>query len=76
MGKTEVNGDKANPLFEWLKAEKPGLMGMKRVKWNFEKWLVGRDGKVVDRWASTKKPEALESVILKELEKKDVKADL
>jgi glutathione peroxidase-family protein len=41
MGKTDVNGDKANPLFEWLKNEKPGLLGMKRVKWNFEKWLVG-----------------------------------
>jgi len=38
MGKTDVNGDKANPLFEWLKTEQPGLLGMKRVKWNFEKW--------------------------------------
>jgi hypothetical protein len=38
MGKTDVNGDKANPLFEWLKNEQPGLLGMKRVKWNFEKW--------------------------------------
>jgi glutathione peroxidase len=57
MGKTDVNGDKANPLFEWLKEEKPGLLGMKRVKWNFEKWLVGKDGKVRGRWASTTKPE-------------------
>lgn len=57
MGKTDVNGDKANPLFEWLKEEKPGLLGMKRVKWNFEKWLVGKDGKVKGRWASTTKPE-------------------
>jgi glutathione peroxidase len=67
MGKTDVNGDKANPLFEWLKEEKPGLLGMKRVKWNFEKWLVGRDGKVKGRWASTTKPEALEKPILEEL---------
>ncbi|CZR59329.1 probable HYR1-glutathione peroxidase [Phialocephala subalpina] len=67
MGKTDVNGDKANPLFEWLKEEKPGLLGMKRVKWNFEKWLVGRDGKVKGRWASTTKPESLEKPILEEL---------
>jgi len=69
LGKTDVNGDHANPLFEWLKNEKPGLLGMKRVKWNFEKWLVGRDGKVVNRWASTTKPEALEKPILEQLAK-------
>ena len=44
-------------------------MGLKRVKWNFEKFLVGKDGKVVERWASTKKPEDLESEVLKEIEK-------
>ncbi|KAH6683896.1 thioredoxin-like protein [Halenospora varia] len=77
MAKTDVNGDKANPLFEWLKEEKPGLLGMKRVKWNFEKFLVGKDGKVVNRWASTTKPESLEKAILEELAKGgDVKADL
>lgn len=65
-----MNGDKAEPLFEWMKAEKPGLLGMKRVKWNFEKFLIGRDGKVKERWASTTKPESLESPILAELEKK------
>ena len=70
MGKTDVNGDKADPLFEWMKKEKPGLMGMKRVKWNFEKFLIGRDGKVKERWASTTKPEALEKPILEELAKK------
>ncbi|KAI2773454.1 glutathione peroxidase [Daldinia loculata] len=70
LGKTDVNGDKAEPLFEWMKAEKPGLLGMKRVKWNFEKFLIGRDGKVKERWASTTKPESLESPILAELEKK------
>jgi len=70
FGKTDVNGDKANPLFEWLKNEQPGLLGMKRVKWNFEKWLIGRDGKVKGRWASTTKPEKLEEPILKELEVK------
>ncbi|KAH7393515.1 thioredoxin-like protein [Cadophora sp. MPI-SDFR-AT-0126] len=76
MGKTDVNGDKANPLFEWLKEEKPGLLGMKRVKWNFEKWLVGKDGKVKGRWASTTKPESLEKAILEEITKGEGKAGL
>jgi glutathione peroxidase-family protein len=67
MGKTDVNGDKANPLYEWLKNEQPGLLGMKRVKWNFEKFLIGRDGRVKGRWASTTKPESLEKLILAEL---------
>lgn len=67
LGKVDVNGDKAEPLFEWLKAEQPGLMGLKRVKWNFEKFLVGRDGKVKGRWASTTKPESLKTAIEKEL---------
>ncbi|KAF2851716.1 thioredoxin-like protein [Plenodomus tracheiphilus IPT5] len=63
LGKIDVNGDKADPAFEWLKNEKPGLMGLKRVKWNFEKFLVGKDGKVKARWASTKKPEDLKKDI-------------
>lgn len=70
MGKTDVNGDKASPLFEWMKKEQPGLLGMKRVKWNFEKFLIGRDGKVVGRWASTTKPESLEKPIIEALGKK------
>ncbi|XXG99755.1 Nucleolar protein 16 [Hypoxylon texense] len=70
LGKTDVNGDKAEPVFEWMKNEKPGLLGLKRVKWNFEKFLIGRDGKVKERWASTTKPETLEKPILDELEKK------
>lgn len=64
---SQVNGDNADPTFEWLKNEKPGLMGLKRVKWNFEKFLIGRDGKVKGRWASTKKPEDLKAEIEKEL---------
>lgn len=67
LGKTEVNGGNAEPLFEWLKSEQPGILGMKRVKWNFEKWLVGRDGKCKARWASTTKPETLESPIMEQL---------
>lgn len=69
LGKVDVNGDKADPLFEWLKKEMPGLMGLKRVKWNFEKFLVGRDGQVKGRWASTTKPESLKEAVEAELAK-------
>ncbi|KAH8882791.1 glutathione peroxidase, partial [Thozetella sp. PMI_491] len=69
LHKIEVNGDGADPLYKWLKEEKAGLMGLKRIKWNFEKFLIGRDGKVKGRWASTTKPEQLEKPILEELEK-------
>ncbi|TVY27248.1 Glutathione peroxidase-like peroxiredoxin [Lachnellula hyalina] len=75
LGKTDVNGDKANPLFEWLKEEKPGILGLKRVKWNFEKWLIGKDGKVKGRWASTTKPESLEKPIEAELKTGEVKGE-
>ncbi|KAI9717622.1 MAG: glutathione peroxidase gpx1 [Candelaria pacifica] len=76
LGKTDVNGDKAEPVFEWLKSEKPGLMGLKRVKWNFEKFLVGRDGAVKGRWASTTKPETLEAAMIEEIKKGKAKAEL
>lgn len=69
LKKTDVNGDKAEPVWEWMKAEKPGLLGMKRIKWNFEKFLIGADGKVVQRWASVTKPQDLEAPILAELKK-------
>ena len=64
MAKVDVNGDNASPLFQWLKAEKPGLLGLKRVKWNFEKFLVNHKGQVIGRWASTTKPESLEPDLL------------
>ncbi|KAI9680362.1 MAG: hypothetical protein M1829_001248 [Trizodia sp. TS-e1964] len=67
LGKADVNGENATPLYKWLKEEKAGLMGLRRVKWNFEKFLVGRDGRVVGRWASTTKPEALEATVAKAL---------
>lgn len=44
LGKTDVNGDKAEPVYEWMKAQIPGVLGLKRIKWNFEKFLVGKDG--------------------------------
>ena len=59
-----------------MKSEASGLLGLKRVKWNFEKFLIGRDGKVKQRWASTAKPETLEGKILEELKKGGAKSEL
>ena len=59
MAKIDVNGARADPLFEDLKAAAPGLLGSKAIKWNFTKFLVGRDGTRVTRYAPTTKPEEL-----------------
>ena len=59
MAKIDVNGDNASPLFDWLKSEKKGLMGTTAIKWNFTKFLIDRQGKVVRRYAPTDKPEAI-----------------
>jgi glutathione peroxidase len=67
LGKIDVNGDKADPLYEWLKKSKPGILGLQRIKWNFEKFLIGKDGEVKDRWASTSSPASLKAAIEKEL---------
>ena len=56
MGKVDVNGPTAHPLYTWLCAEAPGLLGSKSVKWNFTKFLVGKDGQVIRRYAPTDKP--------------------
>ncbi|KAJ5674054.1 Glutathione peroxidase-like peroxiredoxin HYR1 [Penicillium macrosclerotiorum] len=69
LGKLEVNGDNADPLFTWLKEKMPGALGLKRVKWNFEKFLVAADGTVVSRHSSLTKPESLEGAIVKEIQK-------
>lgn len=66
FSKIDVNGDDAHPLFQWLKQEQGGLLGGK-IKWNFTKFLVGRDGQVIDRFAPTTKPEKLTSDIEKAL---------
>ena len=63
MAKIEVNGDAAMPLYRWLKAEAPGVLGTKGIKWNFTKFLIDREGKVVRRFAPTEKPESIEGVI-------------
>ena len=57
--KVEVNGDHTHPLYVELKKRAPGLMGSKGIKWNFTKFLVGKDGKLVKRFAPTTKPEEL-----------------
>jgi len=61
--KIEVNGDGAHPLYRLLKAAAPGVLGSEAIKWNFTKFLVGRDGKVVKRYAPTTKPEKIEQDI-------------
>lgn len=63
--KVEVNGAQAEPLFGYLKDEAPGLLGSKRIKWNFTKFLIGRDGQVKKRFAPTDKPEAMANAIEK-----------
>ncbi|WP_434988866.1 glutathione peroxidase [Xanthomonas melonis] len=57
--KIEVNGSGAHPLWQWLKHERPGVLGSEAIKWNFTKFLIGRDGRVLERYAPTTKPEAL-----------------
>ena len=59
MAKVDVNGANAHPLWQWLTAEAPGLLGSQAVKWNFTKFLIGKDGKVRKRYAPTDKPESL-----------------
>jgi glutathione peroxidase len=61
--KIEVNGDNTHPLYVELKQRAPGLMGSKGIKWNFTKFLVGKNGKLVKRFAPTTKPEDLTSEI-------------
>ena len=59
FAKVNVNGSAAHPLWKWLKDEKGGLLGIDAIKWNFTKFLVGRDGRVIKRYAPTDKPESL-----------------
>jgi glutathione peroxidase len=68
MAKVQVNGSAAHPVWKWLKAQAPGLLGSEGVKWNFTKFLVGRDGQVRKRYAPTDTPASLEKDIVKALE--------
>ncbi len=63
FSKIDVNGPDAAPLYKYLKAERPGLMGTEGIKWNFTKFLVNQDGKVVKRFAPKDKPSAIRKAI-------------
>ncbi len=67
FAKVDVNGENAHPLFKYLTSAKPGLLGSEAIKWNFTKFLVGRDGKVIERYAPTTKPEDIAADIEKAL---------
>lgn len=63
FAKIDVNGAAAHPLYTWLKGEQAGILGTRNIKWNFTKFLVSRDGKVVGRFAPTTKPKDIEQAI-------------
>jgi len=65
MKKSDVNGDSTNEVYRWLKSQKSGILGLTRIKWNFEKFLVDKEGNVVQRWASTTTPEAIDAEVAK-----------
>lgn len=64
LAKVAVNGPGADPVFAHLTKAKPGLLGSRAIKWNFTKFLVGRDGRVIARYAPSTKPEVLEAAIV------------
>ncbi len=64
FSKIDVNGPGAHPLYVWLKAAEPGILGTESIKWNFTKFLVGRDGSVVKRYAPTSTPESIEADVV------------
>ena len=68
MAKVKVNGSDAHPMWQWLKGEKPGILGIEAIKWNFTKFLVGRDGQVIKRYAPNDTPESLRKDIEKALQ--------
>ncbi len=67
MAKIDVNGENAHPLYQWMSKEAPGLLGTKAIKWNFTKFLIGRDGQVVKRYAPTDTPQSIAEDIEAEL---------
>ncbi len=69
MSKIDVNGDQADPLYVWLKKTAPGILGTEAIKWNFTKFLIGKDGKVLGRYAPQDKPESLAPKIEEALKK-------
>jgi len=67
MAKVDVNGDGADPIYKWLKSSAPGILGTEAIKWNFTKFLIGRDGRVIERFAPATKPEDTAAAIEKAL---------
>jgi glutathione peroxidase len=67
LAKIDVNGPQADPLYAFLKHEKSGVLGSAGIKWNFTKFLIGRDGRVLQRFAPTVKPQDLEQSVVKAL---------
>ena len=63
MSKIDVNGSGADPLWKWMKSAAPGVLGTEAIKWNFTKFLVGRDGKVIRRYAPNDAPESIRADI-------------
>ena len=59
MEKIKVNGDDAHPLYRWLTAEAPGILGIEAIKWNFTKFLISKDGQVIKRYAPMDAPEKI-----------------
>lgn len=69
LGKVDVNGASASPIYQFLKDQAPGLLGIELIKWNFTKFLVGKDGKVIKRYAPNTEPVDIASDIEKALSK-------
>jgi glutathione peroxidase len=65
MAKIDVNGPAADPLYQWLKSSRPGILGTQGIKWNFTKFLIAKDGSVFKRYGSMVKPDAIASDIKK-----------
>ncbi len=63
MAKVDVNGDAAAPVYDFLKTSAPGILGIEAIKWNFTKFLIGKNGRVIKRYAPQTKPEELTSDI-------------
>lgn len=75
LQKIDVNGPQADPIYEWLKGQKTGVLGSASIKWNFTKFLLGRDGQVLQRYGSTTKPEAMRKDIQKALSEEVARGD-
>lgn len=69
FSKIDVNGDNTHPLYAYLKSQRPGLLGSESIKWNFTKFLVDREGNVIERYASATKPKEIAKDIERLLEK-------